>query len=375
MNIISKIWAEKDWIMNYAQWALFEHKPVQDDIGTIHIMVLFVDHFEPKIDRLHGIRVTDDVGMKRWMAEYPMLASKHKDSDGKHPQHTWFYPYDYMNMEHLRELSMLVYKGYGEIELHLHHKNDTSESLEAIIKDAVRKYNTIGALRTEEENTYGFIHGKWALDNCDGTCGVNDEISILLKTGCYADFGLPAQNRYARTKKINKIYYAIDDPCKPKSFDTGIDVAVGNSTNGGLMMIPGPLRIDWEDWRFKWHPMVEHGEIRLIRQPTESRVDLWIDTNIHIPGRPDWIFVKLFTHGCVNEDLDTLLGPSVDSMHNYLGTKYNDGKKYKLHYVTAREAYNIIKAAEAGESGNPNHYRDFIIKPYLNRKNYQFMSK
>ena len=31
--------------------------------------------------------------------------------------------------------------------------------------------------------------------------------------------------------------------------------------------------------------------------------------------------------------------------------------------LTAREAYNIVKAAEAGRSGNPNDYRDFELAP------------
>lgn len=43
--------------------------------------------------------------------------------------------------------------------------------------------------------------------------------------------------------------------------------------------------------------------------------------------------------------------------------------KYILHYVTAREADNIIKAAGAGLQGHPNEYRDLIIKPYINQTN------
>src|SRR5262249_8637394 len=39
-----------------------------------------------------------------------------------------------------------------------------------------------------------------------------------------------------------------------------------------------------------------------------------------------------------------------------------------LHYVTAREAYNVAKAAEAGCSGDPNRYRDFEVPPPANRK-------
>jgi len=50
-------------------------------------------------------------------------------------------------------------------------------------------------------------------------------------------------------------------------------------------------------------------------------------------------------------------------MHTYLESRYNDGKDYALHYVTAREMYNIAKAAEAGMTGNPHQYRDFELAP------------
>jgi len=342
------------------------HQPLNLNIKPIHIIFLFVDHFEPKFNRKNGgPRYTNDKAFWRWIEEYPKLASKHKDSNGRHPQHTWFYPYDHMNIKHLEELSKLCKAGFGEIELHLHHKNDTSESLEAKLNDAIEQFSKVGALKTIDNKTaYGFIHGRWALDNCDGTCGVNDEISILLKTGCYADFGLPAQNKYAWTKKINKIYYAIDDPLKPKSFETGPEVKVGKKPpENGLMMIPGPLRIDWTDWRFKWHPFIDDGEIRKIKKPSPKRVDLWINTNIHVPGRPDWVFVKVFTHGCVEEDLDTLLGKDMDKMFTYLEKKYNDGKKYVLHYITAREAFNIIKAIESKYYDLSNCI-NYILKPY-----------
>jgi hypothetical protein len=47
----------------------------------------------------------------------------------------------------------------------------------------------------------------------------------------------------------------------------------------------------------------------------------------------------------------------------YLETAYNDGSAYMLHYVTARELYNMIRAVEAGETGEPNEYRDYCIGP------------
>jgi len=38
----------------------------------------------------------------------------------------------------------------------------------------------------------------------------------------------------------------------------------------------------------------------------------------------------------------------------------------KLHYMTAREAYNVVKAAEDGQTGNPEDYRDWRIPRPLN---------
>jgi hypothetical protein len=50
-------------------------------------------------------------------------------------------------------------------------------------------------------------------------------------------------------------------------------------------------------------------------------------------------------------------------MHDHLKAKFNDGKRWSLHYVTAREMYNIVRAAEDGYKGNPREYRDYEILP------------
>jgi hypothetical protein len=84
-----------------------------------------------------------------------------------------------------------------------------------------------------------------------------------------------------------------------------------------------------------------------------------------VQGQPEWIFVKAFCHG--GQDYQHVLGTATDNMFTYLETVYNDGVNYKLHYVTARETYNIIKAAEDGKQGNPNQYRDYRIPPSTKR--------
>jgi hypothetical protein len=92
-----------------------------------------------------------------------------------------------------------------------------------------------------------------------------------------------------------------------------------------------------------------------------ARHPQWVETGIHVEGRPEWIFVKVHTHGTQERDMDTLLGPAMGKAFSHLETQYNDGKNWKLHYVSAREMYNIAKAAEAGKTGDPNAYRDYLI--------------
>jgi hypothetical protein len=48
-------------------------------------------------------------------------------------------------------------------------------------------------------------------------------------------------------------------------------------------------------------------------------------------------------------------------MYEYLHAKYNDGVHWRLHYATAREAVNLVRAAETGKTGDPDPYRDFEI--------------
>ena len=41
----------------------------------------------------------------------------------------------------------------------------------------------------------------------------------------------------------------------------------------------------------------------------------------------------------------------------------DDRQQWFLHYVTAREMYNVAMAAIDGHSGNPNAYRDHVLPP------------
>lgn len=361
------------WITGYFDY-LIENRKAPEPEKPVHLMFLFVDHFEPRMGD-----VSPEVEIKRnadWLAQYCKMAENHYDSDGVHPQHNWFYPYDQIHPDNLLKLSQAAFDGFGEIEIHLHHSNDTEASLTEKFNDALFQYGKVGAQLTAElepQNRYAFIHGNWALDNSRlennrNYCGVNNELTILAQTGCFADFTFPAFSGRAQPHKINTIYYAYDDPAKSKSYDDGIDVKVGGSANNGFLIFEGPLLFDWGDNRHFWYPVLENGEIEPYFRPTVRRVDLWVKANIHVKGRPEWVFVKVFTHSAREDSREVVCGTDMDLVHTYLEKKYNDGENYLLHYVTAREAHNIVKAAEAGKTGNPNDYRDFLIPPYANRK-------
>ena len=348
-------------------WSYIIRKPEVPLPGEpVHIMFAFVDHFEPRWGRASPS--VEDARVDRWCKEYPVLADQHQDADGCHPKHTFFFPQEEYEQRHLAKLSSLCSAGYGEIEIHLHHDNDTarglSSKLVSFLETLDREHRAVARDPKTNAFRFSFIHGNWALDNsrADGRwCGVDNELAVLGQLGCYADFTLPSAPSDTQTRKINSIYYATGRDGRRKSHNTGTDVEAGKPGKGDLMIIQGPLALNWKYRKYSILPRIENSDIRKNSPPTHERVDLWVKAGIGVKKKPNWRFVKIHTHGTQEGDIDTLLGEPVDAMFSYLESKYNDGRKYILHYVSAREMYNIVVAAEAGETGDPNEYRDYRI--------------
>jgi hypothetical protein len=333
---------------------------------TRHLMFCFVDHYEPAWGKPDLAK--ERARVARWRRDLPVLCANHRDADGRPPVHSFFYPEEEYREEHLDALVELCRQGLGEIEIHLHHDNDTEANLRATLSRFTEllatRHDALPRDPVTGQPRWAFIHGNWALDNSHPHgrhCGVDNELVVLRETGCYADFTLPSAPDPCQTRAVNRIYYAKDDPARPKSHDTGPRVKVGGATEGDLMIIQGPLGFRWKHRKWGILPRIENSDIRAVAPATRDRIDAWVDTGIHVEGRPEWIFVKIHTHGAEDQDMDALLGRAMDEAHTYLETRYNDGRDWKLHYVSAREAYNIAKAAEAGLAGDPGQYRDHLI--------------
>ena len=335
----------------------------------VHVLFCFVDHFEPS--RGHAPDEVAAERLQRWLDRFPAIAAAHTDSDGRPACHTFFYPWDEWRDGEVAALGGLCYAGLGEVELHLHHRDDTAETLQQKLTAAVAAFNQHGALLGAGDPVtprFGFIHGNWCLDNsrADGDwCGVNNELQVLAAAGCYADFTLPTPDR-TQPRQVNRIYRATDDPARPKSHDTGAELSVNGGSRGDLLLLPGPMGINLRDWHHGLYPAIERAEIAHSSPVTAARVDFWVRCGVGVRGRPDWVFVKVHAHGCVERDQDDVLGEARHRLHRLLETRYNTGR-HALHYCTARELANLALAAEAGETGEPGELRDGRFAPPVNR--------
>jgi hypothetical protein len=106
---------------------------------------------------------------------------------------------------------------------------------------------------------------------------------------------------------------------------------------------------------------VENGSLTAVHPGSRARVRTWVAQGIHVEGRPEWIFVKVHTHGAPEDHAASLLGEPGARLHEALGELAREG--VSLHYVTARELYNVAIAAMDGASGDPSRHLDHVLAP------------
>jgi hypothetical protein len=346
------------WLLPYLK------RRIPQTDGPVHLFLSVCDHFEP----LHASN--KEGAMKRlaiWEEQFPKLIEPFRDVEGIQPRHTFFFPVEQYDPDLLDRLAGLCRKTGSEVEIHLHHENDTSAGVRAALEKGKRDLESHGLLPVDQagETRYGFIHGNWALNHShpEGKgCGVDREIPILRDTGCYADFTMPSAPSPSQSRLVNSIAYA-EDLAGAEALNRATPVVFGEGAarredRTKLLMIQGPMALNW-GWR-KWGlvPRIENGDLTGANPPTPSRLDLAARQRISVEGKPDWVFAKFHTHGGIESNFEMLLGEGMRRFHESLP----DAAGLQIHYVTAREMANLVHAAEDGCTGDPGDYRDYQFR-------------
>lgn len=314
--------------------------------GEGRLWVMIGDHYEPL-----WAGADEELGRRRvafWRKRWPEIAARFQDSAGQPPQYTFFYPQDEYRPFFVEPLAEMARAGIGDVEVHIHHdehrhpaegKGTFLERMSSYLETLEKEH---GLLRRHNgKAAFGFIHGVWALDNSQPNgawCGLNNEITLLRDLGCYADFTMPAPSSPAQARTLNRIYWAIDDPDKPRSHDYGVTVLPGRRGSGDLLMIPGPLGLRW---RSRLVPRMESGELAGHDLPDAYRVERWLDLAPCV-GRD--VFLKLYTHGAQEANSRALLEGGLETLYTLL-PEACARRGWELRYATAWQLYQAVIAA------------------------------
>jgi hypothetical protein len=284
----------------------------------------------------------------RWQEAWPRIAdAAPRDFKGRRPCYSFFYPQEEYRAELLDPLAEMTRQGIGDVEVHIHHRDETAESFVRKMTDFCHVLrNDHGLLHDHGGRmVFGFIHGNWALDNSHPSgqdCGLTGEIELLRDLGCYADFTMPSIPSPTQGRIVNEVYWCTGTPGRPKAFDRGIEATVGGGARGDLLMITGPVGLRFEG---RLMPRVEMGEIAHNDVPTFSRVQRWIEI---APRVGEDIFLKLHTHGAREDNADALLGTGaraggLEQMFRWLHEE-TQRRGIELHWASAYDMFCAVES-------------------------------
>ncbi len=324
-----------------------------------HVYFCICDHFEPYWNRA-GDQVAK-TRLNRWLNEWPMVADDNRDSFGNRLPYSFFYPEEEYNKDDIDALAKLCHAGYGEVEIHLHHHDDNPENLKHTLLDFKHRLHEVHGLLPVNERTgkisYAFIHGNWCLNNCrpDGCwCGVDDETSILLETGCYADLTFPSAPSPTQPRKVNSLYYVKPTPGQSAAHEIGDDLQVGGNEKG-LLMVQGPLGFAWG--RRKWGivPRIENSGLMLSMPINKARFHDFMRAHVHVKGASEHVFVKLYAHGTQEDNLKMFFDDGGGRRLLSGMREYVESLGAQVHFVSARQMVNTILAIQRTDSSLNNN--------------------
>ncbi len=356
-----------DWAVNRA-WTNFKQVLEGKCHPPEHVLITLCDHFEPgwtgdPRNPGQASALTSRERVSTWRRRYPEFVAGLYDDSGRPPRHTFFYPGDQYAFDLVEPLAELVEMGLAEVEVHLHHDKDTRQTLSDKLECTLDNLNQHGLVPiVHGQPRWAFIHGNWCLANSrhDGAyCGVDDELDLLYELGCYADFTFPSAPDPTQPRIVNRVYYPRGDVRTRRAHEQGRAARVGEGDPKRVFCVQGPLGVCRRNG--PGIPVrIDSGALTTRDPATLERLNNWISQGISVGGRPEWVFVKLSTHGAPEGEASSLLGNRHRQFHEAL-SGWSKRAGIRHHYVTAREMFNIARAAMDGREGNPSHFRDYDV--------------
>ncbi len=368
-SISEKLRWSLPWLLRYPAWRLRELTNRAKDVeGPTHLIFLVANHFEPPIGP-EGLPE-----LKKWCQLARSTGAALRDEDGTPFRHTNFFPAEQYDPALLEMMAELQADGFGEVEVHLHHgveQPDTAESTRRLLLEfrdvLAERHQCLSRESPKASPQYAFVHGNWALANSAGGkfCGVDSEMQILAETGCYADFTLPSAPDRSQVPRLNAIYQCGHPLTEARPHRSGPDLKVGDKPITPIIFT-GPLVFDWtRRVRGLPIPRLDDGALAQNYPLNLERLNRWRGAHISVGGRPEWSFIKLYSHGFFNWDQDAMIG---EQMKRFMGEALEFGQRsgrYKIVFASAREAYNMVLAALEGKSGNPGAFRDYRLRQIM----------
>jgi hypothetical protein len=383
-SVVTKLAMNLPWLMRYPFWRLNERLR-RGNVGVQHLIIVVANHFEPGYNEEPndegglGIVLDWDTQQRRledWCKQARAIGEAVRDHDNTPFRHTNFYPAEQYHRGLLDQLADLQRDGLGEVEIHLHHgvdQPDTADNFRQVLetfRDTVAFEH--GLLSYDLDSSlprYAFVHGNWALANSAGGrwCGVDNEMRILKDSGCYADLTLPSAPHVSQVSRINAIYTCGNDLDQRMSHRSGPSVRVGVKPDLPVMLT-GPLFFDWSSRKKGVVPRLDNSALTAKYHLTSDRLQRMAGARISVEGQPDWVFIKLYCHGFFDLDQPAVIGEDMKRvLLDSLEAADRTGK-FKLHFATARESFNMIIAAVDGHAGEPGQYRDYRLKQIMTRE-------
>lgn len=365
------------WLARYPLWRTHEiFRRAIDGGGPRHLIMVVTNHFEPCWNE-EGLVLSWPAQLARvdhWIKQARAIGQAVQDCDGTPFRHTYFYPAEQYHAPLLERLAELQAEGLGEVEVHLHHGIDEPDSaancrqtLETFRDTLAQEHKCLSRRHGLGPPMYAFIHGNLALANSDGGryCGVDSEMQILADTGCYADFTLPAAPYRPQVPRINAIYQCSRPLHQRKPHRSGPSLRIGVSPQLPIIFT-GPLVFNWR--RRVWGlpvPRLDDGSLAENYPLDRARLRRWCGAHIGVRGRPEWAFIKLYCHGFFPYDQAMSIGEPVRHFLEEVLEYAERSGEFKVHFATAREAFNIAMAAVDGCAGEPGRYRNYLLRSIL----------